>query len=196
MAQLGAGPQSWVIARSGQPRAGIDMIRDTLAELRRIGQEFHRPWLLYLLAEAYAAGSEFERAMTQIVAIQPTAPVRVGRRHRRAAVRAPHQPPERRRRPGARLVAPALRVRGQNLMDTIPGRAVDDRLVLARIRLKLSVQSAAAALGDDACDRRASGVLDAGLPGCLCLSSACDYASDRIDGAQARCNPGCRRRRL
>jgi predicted ATPase len=42
------------------------MIRETLAELRRTGHEFHRPWFLYLLAEAHAAGSEFEEALTQI----------------------------------------------------------------------------------------------------------------------------------
>jgi predicted ATPase len=42
------------------------MIRDTLAELRRTGHEFYRPWFLYLLAEAHVAGSEFEDALTQI----------------------------------------------------------------------------------------------------------------------------------
>jgi predicted ATPase len=59
-------PQGWVLAQSGQPRAGVGMIRDTLAELRRTGHEFYRPWFLYLLAEAHVAGSEFEDALTQI----------------------------------------------------------------------------------------------------------------------------------
>jgi predicted ATPase len=59
-------PQGWVLTQSGEPRAGIGMIRETLAELRRIGHEFYRPWFLYLLAEAHAAGSEFEEALTQI----------------------------------------------------------------------------------------------------------------------------------
>jgi class 3 adenylate cyclase/predicted ATPase len=59
-------PQGWVLARSGQARVGIDLIRETLAELRRTGHEFYRPWFLYLLAEAHAAGSEFEEALTQV----------------------------------------------------------------------------------------------------------------------------------
>ena len=77
------------------------------------------------------------RPEADIVAIEPATPARVGRRHRRAAVRAAHEPPQRRRRPGPRLVAPALRVRGQDLVHSIPGRTVDDRLVLARIALAL-----------------------------------------------------------
>ena len=81
------------------------------------------------------------RPEADVVAVQPAAPARVGRRHRRAAVRAAHQAPERRRRPGARLVAPALRVRGQDLVHPIPGRAVDDRLVLARVALPLCTAS-------------------------------------------------------
>src|SRR5918994_7980467 len=54
-----------------------------------------------------------------VVAIQPTASPGV------------------RRRQGTRLVAPALGVRGQDLMDAIPGRALDDRPVLARVALAL-----------------------------------------------------------
>jgi len=73
---------------------------------------------------ASAAGAEAD-----VVAIEPTPPARVGRRHRCAAMRAAYQPPERRRRSGARFVAPAHRVRGQNLVHPVPGRAVDDRLV-------------------------------------------------------------------
>jgi predicted ATPase len=59
-------PQGWLLARSGQRRAGIEMIRETLAELRRTDHEFYRPWFLYLLAEAHVAGSEFEKALSQV----------------------------------------------------------------------------------------------------------------------------------
>jgi hypothetical protein len=79
-----------------------------------------------------AAGAEAD-----VVAVQPAAPPRVGRRHGRATVRAAHQTPERRRRPGPRLVAPALGVRCKDLVHPLPGRAVDDRLVLARVDLAL-----------------------------------------------------------
>ena len=48
-------------------------------------------------------------------------------------MRAAHQAPKRRRRPGARLVAPALRVRGQDLIDPVPGPRLDDRLGHARV---------------------------------------------------------------
>jgi hypothetical protein len=77
------------------------------------------------------------RPEADVVAIQPAASARVGGRHGGAAVRAAHQPPERRRGPGARLVAPALGVGSQYLVHPIPGRAVDDRLVLARVALAL-----------------------------------------------------------
>jgi predicted ATPase len=58
--------QGWALAQSGRPRAGIGMIRETLAELRHTSHKFYRPWFLHLLAEAHAAGSEFGEALTQI----------------------------------------------------------------------------------------------------------------------------------
>lgn len=61
---------------------------------------------------AATAGTEAD-----VVPVEPTASPGVGRRHRRAAVRATHQTPERRRRPGPHLVAATPRVQGQNLMD-------------------------------------------------------------------------------
>jgi hypothetical protein len=48
-------------------------------------------------------------------------------------VRAAHQVAQGRRRPGARFVATALRVRGQDFVHPIPDPAVDDWLVLAGV---------------------------------------------------------------
>ena len=71
-------------------------------------------------------------SVADVVAVQPAVLARVRRRHRVAAGRE-DQAPQQRRRLRARAVGASDRVLGEDGVDLVPGRSIDDRLVLAGI---------------------------------------------------------------
>ncbi|MBI3330002.1 MAG: hypothetical protein HYZ81_25260 [Nitrospinae bacterium] len=65
---LAFGPvlRGWALAVQGQDEEGIEQLRQGLAAWRAIGNEFIRPWILAMLAEAYALSGQTEAGLAAV----------------------------------------------------------------------------------------------------------------------------------
>ena len=61
---MGSVLRGWALAQQGQPREGIEQIRQGLMAFRATGAETLRPYFLALLAEAYGAMGQPEAGLT------------------------------------------------------------------------------------------------------------------------------------